>query len=181
MVIIKFRPRFLCVPRGLVVKFTPGASKVLSSIPDGTFSCSLLLFSFLRFFFFFSFSFHFRHNGFCYVSIYNFQINKFSSRLYLPLPRSPSRGPHAIYVFLVKVYIFIPLIHSAPFLRFSHILLTPIFSDVYYHAECFSYPWWCRWSAKARNLILIFNFSSQRLHLNYILLSNSNVCSFEFP
>ena len=81
----------------------------------------------------------------------------------------------------IPVYIFLPLIHSAPFLRFSHILLTPIFSDVYYHAECFSYPWWCRWSAKARNLILIFNFSSQRLHLNYILLSNSNVCSFEFP
>ena len=47
------------------------------------------------------------------------------------------------------------------------------------HAECFSYPWWCRWSAKAWNLVLIFNFSSQRPHLNYILLSD--VCSFEFP
>ena len=43
----------------------------------------------------------------------------------------------------------------------------------------FSYPWWCRWLAKARNLILIFNSSSQRSHLNYILLSN--VYSFEFP
>ena len=29
------------------------------------------------------------------------------------------------------------------------------FSYVYYHAEYFSYPWWCRWLAKARNLILI--------------------------
>ena len=59
---IKFRPSFLCVPRGLVVKLTPGASKVLSSSPDRTFSCSLLLFSFLLFFF--SFSFHFRYNSF---------------------------------------------------------------------------------------------------------------------
>ena len=32
---------------------------------------------------------------------------------------------------------------------------------------------------QARNLILIFNFSSQRPHLNYILLSK--VYSVEFP
>ena len=32
---------------------------------------------------------------------------------------------------------------------------------------------------KARNLILIFNSSGQRPHLNYILISN--VYSFEFP
>ena len=34
-------------------------------------------------------------------------------------------------LYFIQVYIFIPPIHSAPFLRFSHILLTPIFSYVY--------------------------------------------------
>ena len=34
--------------------------------------------------------------------------------------------------------------------------------------EYFSHPWWCRWSGRARNLILIFTFSSQRPHLNHI-------------
>ena len=34
-------------------------------------------------------------------------------------------------------------------------------------------------SAKAQNLILIFDFRSQRPHLNYILLSN--IYSFNFP
>ena len=71
VLIIKFRFYFLCVPRGLVVKLGPGASKVLGSIRGRTFSCSLLLFSFLLFFFVFSFSFHFRYNSFV-VSIYNF-------------------------------------------------------------------------------------------------------------
>ena len=42
-----------------------------------------------------------------------------------------------------------------------------------------SYTWGCRRSAKARNLILVFNFSGQRPHLNYILLSK--VYSLEFP
>ena len=118
------------------------------------------------------------------------QCNEFADLLFwrpslwiiLPFERLFVLGDSIIIsLYFIKVYIFIPLIHSPPFLSFSHILLTRIFSDVYYHAECFSYPWWCRWSAKARNLILIFNFSSQRLHLNYILLSNSNVCSFECP
>ena len=77
-------------------------------------------------------------------------------------------------------FIFLYLqVHSAPFLRISQVLLVPIFSYVYYHAEYFSCPRWCRWWAKARNLISIFNFSSQTPHLNYILLSN--VYSFEFP
>ena len=69
---------------------------------------SLLLFFFSFFFLFFSFSFHFRYNSFVmflYIA-YNFFLSPFSasrefpSRLYLPFPRSPSRGP-AIYVFLV--------------------------------------------------------------------------------
>ena len=44
------------------------------------------------------------------------------------------------YLYFIQVYIFIPLIHSAPFLRFSHILLYTNFSGVYYHAKYFSYP-----------------------------------------
>ena len=66
--------------------------------------------------------------------------------------------------------------HSCAFHTFC---LHQFFSYVYYHAEYISFLWWCRWSEKARNLILILNFSSRKPHLIYILLSN--VCSFEFP
>ena len=69
------------------------------------------------------------------------------------------------------IFLLIPLIHSAPFLRFSHILLYTNF-------------FWCNITTRniflipddpvARNLIIIFNFSSQRPHLNYIFLSNVN-------
>ena len=48
--------------------------------------------------------------------------------------------------------------HSFAFHTFY---FTPIFSYVYYHAKYFSYSWW----PFARNFI-IFNFSSQRPHLN---------------
>ena len=101
--IIKFWRISLCVPRGLVVKLWPGGSKVERSIPSKTFFSSLFLFSsFFFFFLFLSFSFHFRYNSFVmFLNIaYNCYIYKFSSRLYSPFPRSPSRGP-AIYVFLV--------------------------------------------------------------------------------
>ena len=68
----------------------------------------------------------------------------------------------------IQVYIFIPLIHSAHSCAFDAFYFTPIFSYVHYHEKYFSYPWWhC-----AQNLIIIFNFSSQRPHLNYIFLSN---------
>ena len=102
---------------------------------------------------------------FCFED-YHWTINIAFKRLFV-LSHSLIRS-----LYFIQVYIFIPLIHSAPFLRFSHILLTPIFSYEYYHGEYFSYPWWCRWTAKARNLIYFFNFSIQRPHLNYILLSN---------
>ena len=53
--------------------------------------------------------------------------------------------------------------HSCAFHTFY---FTPIFSSVYYHAKYFSYPWWrCR-----SELIIIFNFSSQRPHLNYTFI-----------
>ena len=49
-------------------------------------------------------------------------------------------------------FMFIRLIHSAPFLRFTF-FFTHIFL-IY-----FSNSWWCRWSAKTRNFIFIFHFS----------------------
>ena len=73
----------------------------------------------------------------------------------------------------IRVYIFIPLIHSFSFLRsfLMYITMRNMFLTR-------SYPWWNCWSAKARNLVFNFNFSSQRPHLNYVLLSN--VCGFDF-
>ena len=47
-------------------------------------------------------------------------------------------------LYFIQVYIFIPLIHSTPFLRFSHILLYTNFfwCILIYHVKYFSYPWW---------------------------------------
>ena len=80
---------------------------------------------------------------------------------------------HQIFVFYSNLYFctsdtFRPIL--ALFTRFT---LHHFFSGVYYHAKYFSYPD----DAVARNLIIIFNFSSQRPHLNYIFLSN--VYSFD--
>ena len=70
-------------------------------------------------------------------------------------------------LYFIQVYIFIPLIHSAPFLHFSHILLyTNFFLRILPRED-----------AVARNLIIVYNFSSQRPHLNYLFLSN--VYSFD--
>ena len=55
---------------------------------------------------------------------------------------SLSGATHSLDLCVLFKFIFLYLrIHSAPFLRFSSVLLTPIFSYVYYHAEYFSYPW----------------------------------------
>ena len=82
---------------------------------------------------------------------------------------------HIRSLYFIQVYIFIPLINSAPFLRFSHILLytnfflcTPGAPGMYITTQnIFLIPD----DAVAHNLIIIFNFSSQRPHLNYIFLS----------
>ena len=72
-------------------------------------------------------------------------------------------------LYFIQVYIFIPLIHSAPFLRFSHILLYPQFFLVYITSQnIFPIPD----EIVVRNSIIIFIFSSRRPHLNYIFLSN---------
>ena len=65
--------------------------------------------------------------------------------------------------------------YSAPFLRAFHTFyLAPIFSLMYITTQnIFLIPD----EAVARNLIIIFIFSSQRPHLNYIFLSN--VYSFD--
>ena len=65
--------------------------------------------------------------------------------------------------------------NSVPFLRFSHILLytnfflcTPGAPGMYITTQnIFLIPD----GAVAQNLIIIFNFSNQRPHLNYIFLS----------
>ena len=82
-------------------------------------------------------------------------------------------------LYFIQVLIFIPLIHSAPFLRFSHILLcTNIFIGILPCEIFFLFiPDNTVRSATARNLISVFNFSSQRPQLNYTLLSN--VYSFD--
>ena len=51
---------------------------------------------------------------------------------------------------------------------FTHFTFQDLLSYVYYHAD---------YDAVSRNLIIIFNFSSKRPHLNYIFLSN--VYSFD--
>ena len=82
---------------------------------------------------------------------------------------------HIRSLYFIQVYIFIPLINSAPFLRFSHILLytnfflcTPGAPGMYITTQnIFLIPD----GAVAQNLIIIFNFSNQRPHLNYIFVS----------
>ena len=85
------------------------------------------------------------------------------SVLWLSLTRS---------LYFIQVLILIPLIHSAPFLRFSHILLCTNFFICTLPCEIFFLfiPDDTARSATARNLISIFNFSSQRPQLNYTLL-----------
>jgi len=81
-------------------------------------------------------------------------------------------------LYFIQVLIFIPLIHSAPFLRFSHILLYTNFFHMYITMRnIFLIPDDTVRLASARNLIFIFNFNSQRPQLNYTLLSN--VYSFD--
>ena len=83
------------------------------------------------------------------------------------------------FLYFIQVYIFIPPIHSAHYCAFHtsclhqflhvYIIITMIIFFFAYGVD----------QRQARNLISIFNFSSQRPHLNYILLSK--VYSLEFP
>ena len=64
-----------------------------------------------------------------------------------------------LFKFIFLYLLYIPP-HSCAFHTFY---FTPIFSGVYYHATYISYPWW---ALLLGNLIIPFNFSSQRPHLN---------------
>ena len=78
-------------------------------------------------------------------------------------------------LYFIQVYIFIPLIHSAPFLRAFHTFyFTPYYFLCILPREIF---FLIPDDVVARDLIIIFNFSIQRPHLNYIFLSN--VYSFD--
>ena len=87
VLIIKFRSNCLCVPRGLVVKPLAGY------VEGPGFGFAYNFFLFASFFLF------------LFLLVFILDFYKFPSRLYLPFPRSLSRGP-AIYVFLILAFIY---------------------------------------------------------------------------
>ena len=82
---------------------------------------------------------------------------------------------HEIFVFYSSLYFYTSNTFSPILARFSHILVYTIFFFFKYITtqNIFLIPD----DAVAGNLIIIFNFSSQRPHMNYIFLSN--VYSFD--
>ena len=81
---------------------------------------------------------------------------------------------HQIFVFYSSLYFYTSNTFCPILARFSHILVYTNFFLMYITTQnIFLIPD----DAVARNLITIFNFSSQRAHLNYIFLSN--VYSFD--
>ena len=96
-------------------------------------------------------------------------------RLSLCLSReSLSCDTRSLDLCILFKFIFLYLWYIPPHsCAFHTVYFTPIFSDVNYYAKFFFIPD----DAVARNLIIIFNFSSQRPYLNYIFLSN--VYSFD--
>ena len=75
-------------------------------------------------------------------------------------------------------FIFLYLWYIPPLSCSFHTFCFHQFFDMYqyHHAKYFCYPWWWRWSAKARNLILSFKFSSQRPHFGCDFTILSRVC-----
>ena len=81
---------------------------------------------------------------------------------------------HQIFVFYSSLYFYTSNTFRPILARFSHILVYTNFFLMYITTQnIFLIPD----DTVARNLIIIFNFSSQRPHLNYIFLSN--VYSFD--
>ena len=77
---------------------------------------------------------------------------------------------HQIFVFYSSLYFYTSNTFRPILARFSHILVyTNFFLMCFSTQNMFLIPD----DAVARNLTIIFNFSSQRPHLNYILLSCS--------
>lgn len=106
----------------------------------------------------------------------------FAARFTLKKPKTPMSNvmnlrtsffeDYRCAFYFIQFYIFTPVIHSHSG-TVHKFYFTTIFSCVYTTRNIFLIPD----DAVARNLIIIFNFSSQRPHLNYIFLSN--VYSFD--
>ena len=76
-----------------------------------------------------------------YHDLLTFCFNDHHYESFFPSRDSLSCATHSLDLCILFKFIFLYLwIHSASLLRFSHILLTLIFSYVYHHAEYFSYP-----------------------------------------
>ena len=75
---------------------------------------------------------------------------------------------HQIFVFYSSLYFYTSNTFRPILARFSHILVYTNFFFMYITTQNIFIPD----VAVARNLIITFNFSSQRPHLNYIFLSN---------
>ena len=69
---------------------------------------------------------------------------------------------HWIFVFYSSLYFYTSDTFRPIVVLFTHFTLHQFFSGVYYHAKYFLIPD----DVVARNLIIIFNFSGQRPHLN---------------
>ena len=82
----------------------------------------------------------------------------------------PAPLVHYIFVFSYSSLYFYTSDTFRPILAlFTHFTYAN-FSYVYYHAEYFSYPWWCCWSAKARNLILAVKGLTWTIIFYFLLL-----------
>ena len=80
---------------------------------------------------------------------------------------------HWIFVFCSSLYFYTSNTFRPILARFSQILVYTNFFLMYTKQNIFLIPD----DAVTQNLIIIFNFSSQRPHLNYSFLSN--VCCFD--
>ena len=83
---------------------------------------------------------------------------------------SLSCATRSLDLFILFKFIFLYLWYIPPHsCAFHTFCLHQFFSYVYYHAEYFSFLWWCRWSEKARNLILILAVKSLTWSMFYFL------------
>ena len=81
-----------------------------------------------------------------------------------------SCATRSLDLFILFKFIFLYLRYIPPHsCAFHTFCLHQFFSYVYYHAEYFSFLWWCRWSEKARNLILILAVKSLTWSMFYFL------------
>ena len=114
----------------------------------------------------------------CRPFVFQTIISAFQDRSYLRIFFQETLCPvtlaHEIFVFYSSLYFCTSNTFSPILARFSHILVYTNFFFMYITTQnIFLIPD----DAVARNLIIIFNFRSQRPHMNHIFLSN--VYSFD--